>query len=292
MEPQDKAPHNDSYQDIGSRVQECVAGSKILTTQAMLRRFSREHDKLYTGIEAMRNVYNSPDVILLRSKLSQGLLVRNIAYAAQLLIAASCSVVKYLSAEYQDEVMYGKLLVGLYIGKMLSWGLGAYLEYSSGRPVLDAINAFGGDGGHEISIATMASCICDVDDEEVTSIAASVIALIEDGEIEVDDSERYRLSRLEALAHDGCCCKSSRKCVSCVTRVLSLLAGVTTGILTARTDAKDAEFRMKILSNVMDTFTDHADMIRAGEIVNRYVAISEIVCLCEFFLSPMVTSAL
>ncbi|MDR2458935.1 MAG: hypothetical protein LBD43_02480 [Holosporales bacterium] len=254
----------------------------------MLKRFLHGHNKFDPGINAIRSVYDSRDVAELRTKLSQKSLARNLVYAAQLLIATSCNVVKYLSAEYQDEVIYGKLLIGLYVGKMLSWGLGAYLEYNSGKPVLDAINSYRGDSGDEISIATMASAVCDVDDEEVTSIAAAVKTLIDEGEIEITDDEQYRLENLDVLMHEIGCKESIKKCVTCITRVLSLLTGITAGVVTSRTDTQKTAFWMKISSNVMDTLTDHTDTFRTGEVVNRYVAISEIMYLCEYFLSPMV----
>jgi hypothetical protein len=273
--------------DIGDRVYECVSGSEQHATRTRLERFMEKHSKLCPGVKAMRNMHDSQYVVELSAELSQKSCVGRFVYVVQLLTAASCSVVKYLSAEYQDETLYGNLLIGLYVVKMVLWGLGAYVESHFGRRALDLVHSLHGDGG--IGLSTMASCICDMDREEVASIANTVRKLIAGGTIDVADDEQYRFERLCALAsgmeHDT----SIGKYTSYIARVLSILTGISAGVVTSYTDAEEAAFWMKISSNAVDAMTDHAGTVRAGEVVNEYVAISEIVYLCEYFLSPRCT---
>ncbi|MDR1609862.1 MAG: hypothetical protein LBR78_03365 [Holosporales bacterium] len=275
--------------NIGDMVHQYVEGSELAHTNATLGRFLQEHSRLRLGMVAMGNLYDSPDAVALRATLSQSSLARNLVYAAQLLIAASCSVVKYLSGEYPDETLYGNLLIGLYVGKMLSWGLGACMEYNSGKPVLDTINALHGDDGSSVSIATMASCVCDMDNGEIMSIATAVRTLINKGEIIVVDKDQHKWERLNTLIKEiGGYNGTMKKCVTCIARFVSLFTGITAGAVTSLSDAKEAAFWMKISSNAMDAMTDHAYTFRTGEVVNKYVATSEIMYLCEYFLSPIV----
>jgi hypothetical protein len=246
----------------------------------------RKNSKLNPGIAAMRNMYDARNVDAFRSELLQSSFVRNVIHIARLFTIASCSVVKYISAEYPTVTMYGNMLIGLYVGKALLWGLGTYVEYNSGKPVLDIVNALRGDEGDRISMATMNACICDIREDVVASIARAVTSLIRSGDrVEIAREDFDKISRLDTLIQKLDSGRSIGKWGLCAARSASLLAGVTAGVVTSFQDLGPSAFWMKLSSNAMDAITDSVDMFRAGEVVDKYVTISEIMYLCEYFLS-------